>query len=206
MLHTVRECEWKKLVKTFKPPETELSRILCRDDEESLLKAIAEGKLYGFLVCDVSTPEHLIKEYEAAGFLFPPVVSRMDITEDHLSPYMRERYIEEQRKPQSTVVQTYNGTGIFVLSSMVQFWMERGMEISNVQKFIQYQPGCALEPFVQKVLFYIIKQMHLISFVYQSGTVYVPLWYHSICSAAPFKLHRGTTFLHYGTIFITRGV
>ena len=150
----MRECEWKKIMKTLDPPQTQMGRILCRDNEESLLKAIAEDELFGFLVCDVTTPENLIKEYEAAGFLFPPIIQRMDITEEHLSPYMRQRYIEEQRKPQSTVVQTYNGSGVFVLSSMVQFWMERGMKISNVKKFIQYQPGCALEPFVQKVRLY----------------------------------------------------
>ena len=150
------------------PSKTQMGRILCRDDEESLLKAIAAGEIFGFLVCDVSTPEHLIKEYEAAGFLFPPVIQRMDITEDHLSPFMRQRYIEEQRKPQTTVVQTYNGSGVFVLSSMVQFWMERGMKITNVKKFIQYQPGCALEPFVQKVslnnnyiLFLLLGTIHL---------------------------------------------
>ena len=135
------------------PPITQLSRILCRDNEKTLLKAIAHDEIYGFLVCDVKTPLNLIKEYEKAGFIFPPVISRMDITEEHLSPYMRERYIEEHRKPQKTVVQTYNGKGIFVLSSMVKFWMDRGMKVSNIQKFIQYQPGCALEPFVQKVMF-----------------------------------------------------
>ena len=149
----MRECEWKRM-NIIEPSKTQMGRILCRDDEESLLKAIAADEVFGFLVCDVSTPEHLIKEYEAAGFLFPPVIQRMEITEDHLSPYMRQRYIEEHRKPQTTVVQTYNGSGIFVLSSMVQFWMERGMKISNVQRFIQYQPGCALEPFVQKVRIY----------------------------------------------------
>ena len=156
-------------MKTIEPPKTQIGRILCRDDEQSLLKAIAEDEVFGFLVCDVSTPENLIKEYEAAGFLFPPVIQRMEMTEDHLSPYMRQRYIEEQRQPQSTVVQTYNGSGIFVLSSMVQFWMERGMKITNVKKFIQYQPGCALEPFVQKVS---LKNNHILFLLLD--TIHIP--------------------------------
>ena len=163
ILHTMRECEWKRM-NIIEPSKTQMGRILCRDDEESLLKAIADDELFGFLVCDVSTPEHLIKEYETAGFLFPPVIQRMDMTEDHLSPYMRQRYIEEQRKPQTTVVQTYNGSGVFVLSSMVQLWMERGMKISNVKTFIQYQPGCALEPFVQKVRIYDVFYVGIIYF------------------------------------------
>ena len=170
ILHTMRECEWKRM-NIIEPSNTQMGRILCRDDEESLLKAIAGDELFGFLVCDVSTPDHLIKEYEAAGFLFPPVIQRMDITEDHLSPYMRQRYIEEQRKPQTTVVQTYNGSGVFVLSSMVQLWMERGMKISNVRRFIQYQPGCALEPFVQKVRKYGL-YIILVPFIYD---IRVPL-------------------------------
>ena len=46
-------------MKTIEPPKTQIGRILCRDDEQSLLKAIAEDEVFGFLVCDVSTPENL---------------------------------------------------------------------------------------------------------------------------------------------------
>ena len=64
---------------------------------------------------------------------------------------MRERYEEERRKPSPTVVQTYSGRQVFVLSDLVKFYLERGMKVSNISKFIQYQPGAAFKPFVTKV-------------------------------------------------------
>ena len=147
----MRECIWRKQIQHLSSTTTQIGRILCRDDESSLLKAVAAEEVYGFMLCDVTTPDYLIKEYEASGFLFPTVISRMEMTEDHLSPYMRERYIQEQRKPEPTVVQTYSGKNLFVMTPIVKLWMSIGMQVSNVQQFIQYQPGCALEPFVKKV-------------------------------------------------------
>ena len=34
---------------------------------------------------------------------------------------------------------------------MAQFYLSRGMKISNITKFIQYEGGKALKPFAQKV-------------------------------------------------------
>ena len=70
----MRECNWRKQLQTIESTKTQIGRILCRDDESSLLKAVYDEEVFGFMVVDVSTPDHLIKEYESAGFLFPPVI------------------------------------------------------------------------------------------------------------------------------------
>ena len=147
----MRECEWKQQIKNLQPVETKLARILNLDNESSLLEAIAEGKVFGFLLCDVSTDKEQIEEYTSAGFLFPMVIQRMELTKQHLSPYMKKRYETENKSPDMTVVQTYNGRDQFVMTPMVRLWLKRGMKVSNIKLFIQYQPGAALKPFVQKV-------------------------------------------------------
>ena len=152
----MRECVWKKELKSHRSIQTSLARILNVDNETTLLKAIADDTVFGFVQCDVSTPEHLIKEYEDAGFLFPMVINRLEITKDHLSPYMKKRYEQEQKSPDMTVVQTYNGKNQFVMTPIVQLWLQRGMKVSNIRLFVQYQPGAGLRPFVQKVV-YVIK-------------------------------------------------
>ena len=151
VLHIMRECEWKRQLKYHRSIETKLGRILSYDNETTLLKAIVDNTVFGFLQCDVTTPKHLIQEYQDANFLFPMVIQRMELSVEHLSPYMKKRYEQEKKSPDMTVVQTYNGENQFVMTPIVQLWLKRGMKVSNIKLFVQYEPGAALKPFVQKV-------------------------------------------------------
>ena len=153
-LHTIRECEWR----TSKPilaeisPQTQMANILKQDTEQSLIDGIISGDLFGFAVLDVETSEEQIEKYNKAGFLFPLVIRRQTITEEYLSSYMLERFIEEDTKiERRTVIQTHNGTQILAFTPVIQFWVSRGMKISNISKFYQYIPGKALKPFADKV-------------------------------------------------------
>ena len=153
VLIVMRECAWKRFKSSQLnlPHNTALVNVLHVDDETSLLKGIEDNSLFGFLKCDVTTPTELIEEYEQAGYLFPPVIQRATITEEMLSPYMRQRYLEEAKTPSETVIQSYHGKQVFVMSTMVNRWLKMGLKVSNVTQFIQYQPGHALAPFVKKV-------------------------------------------------------
>ena len=139
----------------FKPDisiKTRMPRILLNDTESSLLEAVQSEEVFGFLVCSVKTPDHLIKQFDDASFLFPPVIQRTKITEDILSPFMKAQMIQQERKPgQTTLIQTYNGEDILVMTPLAKFYLDNGIEISNVKQFIQYIPGKGLAPFVNKV-------------------------------------------------------
>ena len=98
----MKECDWNP--KDFSV-ETQMPRILCLDNEDSLLTAIKNDKIYGFLVCNIQTPVDLQSEY-LNGHLFPPVIKRMVVEEKHLSPYMKNRFNARNKKVnQETVVQ-----------------------------------------------------------------------------------------------------
>ena len=152
-LITIRECEWKHELKKHIMIKTVIPRILFNDNESSLIDAIQNGSVYGFVMCDVRTPLSIIKERERAGFLFPHVIKRMTIEEDHLSPFMKQKFLADDRKLGSTqtLVQVYNADRIFVLTEMVRVWMRIGSKISNITQFVQYVPGKTLLPFVEKV-------------------------------------------------------
>ena len=150
-LITIRGCEWRKLKKTIQPPPNGLARIFNDDSESTLLEAIKTGEVFGFIIADVRTPNAIIEQHKRDGFVFPPVITRRTLTEDHLSPFMAQRYADEGRSPAETVIQSYHGDQVFLLTSLVQFYLENGLQVSNITKFIQYQPGKALKPFVNKV-------------------------------------------------------
>ena len=154
ILHVMRECQWRKSRREFAEmsPQTQIANILKNDTESSLEAGITNGEIFGFAIVDVETPEYLIKEYEEAGFLFPLVIRREEINDHHLSPYMRERFAEESAKiNRTTVIQSYHGTQIMAFTPIIQFWLSRGMKISNITKFYQFIPGKALKPFADKV-------------------------------------------------------
>ena len=98
----MKECQWKPRDYDVR---TRMPRILCQDNEESLLTAIRAKEVFGFVVCDISTPIEMQKQY-LNGHLFPPVIDRMTVEARHLSPYMKQRFLQQSKKAKrSTVVQ-----------------------------------------------------------------------------------------------------
>ena len=145
----MRECQWKAQLTNMEKPVTQMGRILCQDNEESLLQAILNDEVFGFLECDISTPDSVIEEM--GDCLFPPLFVRTEFEPELLSPYMEQRLIEENRKPtESTIIQRYNAKDQLLLTDLVKFYHSRGLVISNLKSFLQYIPGKPFDPFVQK--------------------------------------------------------
>ena len=151
-LITIRECQWKRQVTSVDHIETTMGRILNTDTESTLLKAIEHNKIWGFAVCDIETPEEVRREMTSAGFLFPPVIRRMEVDETMMSEYMKKRFMQEHKKMNvSTVVQCFNAKQELIMTPLLQKYMQLGMKVSNITRFIQFQPGKALDPFAEKV-------------------------------------------------------
>ena len=147
----MKECEWTKLKSLISKPKTGLGHLFEEDTEETLLEGVRSNRLFGFLVADVDVDDSKIEEFVKNGFLFPPCTTRKELSMDHLSPYMHQRYTEERKTPKLTVIQSYRGSQMLIMTAMANFLMENDFVIKNVTKFIQYQPGKALAPFVKKV-------------------------------------------------------
>ena len=151
-LVVMRECVWNKQFRTIQCDTPFLPGILQKwSKEKQLLEGIKEGEFFGFAVCDVVCPDDVYEKIKSINF--PPVIQRGIIDEDLLSPYMSERCKARNYKlPQKTLIQTYNATQILLYTPVIQFYLELGLEIKNISKFIQYKPTKPLEPFVQKIV------------------------------------------------------
>ena len=115
-----------------------------------ILNGVRNGSLFGYLVCDVSTPDDVFKKISWLNF--PPVIQRMEVDTSHLSDYMKERVAAENIKmPRSTVVQTYNGKQLLLFSPVIRFYLKLGLVITNITKFVQYEPHVVLKDFVDKI-------------------------------------------------------
>ena len=77
---------------------------------------------------------------------------RKDVDERHLSEYMKTRVAAENVKlPRTTVVQTYNGKQLLLLTPLVAFYLKMGLVVSNITMFVQYEPHVVLDEFVTKI-------------------------------------------------------
>ena len=146
-VHIIRECEWKEQLKTMHKPITQMGRILHEDNPETLMQAILNDQVFGFVKCDVETPREIIESF--GEFLFPPLFCRMQITPDLVSDYMKQRMFEDDNERQpTTIVQRYNAKGIFLLTPLVKFYVSRGMKVSNITECVQYIGGEAFKSFI----------------------------------------------------------
>ena len=123
-----------------------------KSSKTTLLKAIKEGEVFGFIRCDVTSPDDMIQKHLKNGFLFPPVITKQIITNDMLSPFMKKLHDKRPKKPDASPVQTYHGSNVFLFTPMVQLYMDLGLKISNVREVVQYQPGKCFLPFANRVV------------------------------------------------------
>ena len=121
----IRECQWKMQIKTLSKDRinTDIGRILYYDNQKSLLDAIRHENVFGFVEIDIDTPQAIREEW--GSFLFPPIIRKMDIDESMISSFMMEQIIENNRKSRfNSVFQTYSGKKLFLMTSLVKFYME----------------------------------------------------------------------------------
>ena len=143
----INECKWEPI-----ECDTEMGRInYVTETPDKLLEGILSGELFGFAVCDVTSDQDFQTDY-LSGHLFPPIFRKEKLSKEFLSPLMRQRYETKNKRLDTSVIQTFNGRQLLLMTPLIQFYASIGMKISNLTRFIQYVPGKALLPFTEKVV------------------------------------------------------
>ena len=148
----MRGCIWEKKISFIKrqPSKTFPDIYNTFSNEKVLIDKIRNDEIFGFVVADVTTPPEILAKILPLNF--PPVIQRGEIDETMTSEYMQKRCRSRQYKfPQKTLIQTYNGKQLLIYTPTVQFYMQIGLKISNISKFIQYLPVKPLEKFVKTI-------------------------------------------------------
>ena len=119
--------------------------------EDDLLRGIENETFYGFLCCDLISSSETIDKWKK----FPLLLKRLTVTFDHLSPSMKEQLKLEKpgetKFERETLVQCFNVKNTVILSSLLKFYLSQGVEVRNVQYFVQYAPTKCLDPFATHV-------------------------------------------------------
>ena len=152
------ECSWDKLLK-----QNELAKKISKDpffqntfipksdkngplSEQDMLKAIQKDKIFGFVICDVSTPDHLKPKFNE----FPLVFKHAQITLDNCGEFMSTIAAADGllKKPKELLISTHSAQQILLATPLIKFYLEQGLSINNISKIYQYRPVRCFSAFV----------------------------------------------------------
>ena len=149
------ECEWKRerrsnpVVSAFIQKHLPEKRLFSFTSELAILKAISSGMLFGLVQCDIAVPDHL-KEHFAE---LQPIFKNCEIGREDIGPFMKE-YAEKHKmlnQPRRTLVGSYFGNQILVATPLLKWYVEHGLQVSNITLIIEYQPKACFKAFGENV-------------------------------------------------------
>ena len=147
------ECKWWRLYKTTNTVKQHIRehfpyrRSLAT---EQLLEEIKEGKLFGYVQCDIEVPENLRANFAN----FPPkfkntLVSKSDIR-DLMKNYAEEEILLFQ--PRKMLISSFtlqNGT---LITPLLIYYLQLGLVCTKIHRFVEYTPKKCFNSFVQSAV------------------------------------------------------
>ena len=118
--------------------------------EEQLLQGIIDGRLFGYVQCDIEVPEHLRSYFSN----FPPTFKNTEVSREDIGPLMRE-YAEKENimpQPRRMLISSFNLTNGTFLTPLLLFYLKLGLVCKKIHRFVQYTPRKCFNNFVQSAV------------------------------------------------------
>ena len=138
-VETIHECQWlnhkskngvieevlKKTVKIVRP-----RRNL---NHQSILNGILTDELFGVLLCDIHTPDHLKEHFSEFCPIFKnPLVSANDVG-PHMKAYAESHNIF--RRPVKSPISSYFREKVFLITPLVRWYLQHGLRVTRIYQF-----------------------------------------------------------------------
>ncbi|EGZ27515.1 hypothetical protein PHYSODRAFT_257168 [Phytophthora sojae] len=114
---------------------------------------IVNDKIFGFLECDIRTPEHLKPYFSEMTPIFKnTLIDRSDrsVIGQHMFEYNEERK-QSRAKPPRKLIGSYFGEKILIYAPLLKWCISHGMEITKTYSFIKASSHKAFVPFMEAV-------------------------------------------------------
>jgi hypothetical protein len=116
---------------------------------QTVLNKILDGRLFGFVECDIHVPDHLESKFSE----MTPIFKNFELTRDHLSDHMRA-FAEENdhlKRPQRSLIGSMKGEKILLFTDLLKWYLEHGLVVSRVYQIIEYEPSRIFQSFGETV-------------------------------------------------------
>ena len=149
----VWECKWWERVK-----EEENVRNHVRKNfpfklplkQESPLAKIRDGKMFGYVQCDLDVPDGL--KYKFSNFT--PIFKNLNVSLADIGEYMREYAIENNllKQPQRMLISSFKLEIGTIIKTLLNFYLSLGLKCTKIYSFVQYTHKKCFNNFVQSVV------------------------------------------------------
>ena len=118
--------------------------------EEQLLQGLIDGRLFGFVQCDIEVLEHL-RDYFSN---FPPIFKKTVVSRDEIGNLM-EQYAEMENimvQPRRLLISIYIPTKCTIITPLLLFFLQLGLVCKKIHQFVQYTPRSCFDSFAQSAV------------------------------------------------------
>ena len=117
---------------------------------ESIKEAILDDTLFGVVECDVHVPSHL-RDYFSE---MPPIFKNCMVSKDDIGQHMAEFADENgiMQQPRRTLVSSMKGDKIMLITPLLKWYLQHGLDITAVYSIIEYQPRRCFSDFADTVV------------------------------------------------------
>ena len=117
--------------------------------EPTLLKAVMENTLFGFLELDIHVPDSLLSYFEE----MPPLFCNTDVNYNDIGPFMQQ-YVKDQgllQKPRRLLISGMKAKKILLSSPYLRWLLQKGLVVTKIYQVIEYAQKRCFSQFVQDV-------------------------------------------------------
>lgn len=156
-LVSVWECEWTNTVSSSSTIKCFLKAVndasygteRGRRTMAAVLEDVREGKIFGFVECDLHVPPHLRDYFSEMS----PIFRNVELSREDLSEHMLEHALStgQLSTPRRCLVGTMGAKKILLLSELLQWYMVHGIVVTRVYKVVRYNVATPFKSFADSV-------------------------------------------------------
>ena len=118
--------------------------------EEQLLQGIIDGRLFGYVQCDIEVPEHLRSYFSQ----FPQIFKNTVVSKEDIGNLVRE-YAENENimvQPRRMFISSFVPTNGTIITLLLLFYLKLGLVSKKIHRFVQYIPRKCFNSLIQSAV------------------------------------------------------
>ena len=120
------------------------------EEKDKLIQNVLNDKLFGFFQVDIEVPEQLLDKFSE----FSPLFVLSEVSEDQIPQHMQDYKINTGRKKiknNKKLLGVMKAEKILLYSPLLKWYLNHGLQITKIHKYISYTPGRPFKWFPEEV-------------------------------------------------------
>ena len=118
-------------------------------DEQAILSAIRDGRLFGAALVDLATSDGLKERFHDLPLIFKHAEISMQDLSKHMKQYYQDNNITKVKR--KLLISSYYGREILVITPLLRWYMQQGLVITKVYMTLEWEPRWCFE-FLRKAM------------------------------------------------------